>query len=70
MSEPHRMLPEQLRAHCDRFNNEKGKGGVVKLAALLGWTPWTMWCRLSGQHKITQSDEIAVMELIKAYDAQ
>jgi hypothetical protein len=64
------LTSTQLRIHCDSFNDENGSGGVATLAGLLGWTPRTMWRKLSGQHKISQSDEMAILALVKAHHAQ
>ena len=47
------MTPAELRTIC----NEMGKR---RLASLLGWTVRTMDRKLSGQHKITKADELAI----------
>jgi hypothetical protein len=61
------MTPSELRTHCDSFNDETGRGGVTKLAVLLGWTRRTMDRKIFGQHKITQSDEIAINDVMQKY---
>jgi hypothetical protein len=47
------MTPAELRAVCDDV-------GKTKLAGMLGWTVRTLDRKLSGQHKITKGDEVAV----------
>ena len=54
------MNPASLRDICDMLNDERGTGGQTKLARLLGWHYSTLWRKLNGNSRITQSDELAI----------
>jgi hypothetical protein len=54
------MTPADLRAICDSLNDERGTGGQSKIARLLGWHHSTVWRKLNGKSRITQSDELAI----------
>jgi hypothetical protein len=55
------MTPAELRAVCDVV-------GKSKLADLLGWTVRTMDRKLSGKHKITRADELAVRHVTECLE--
>ncbi len=48
------MTPAELRTICEELGKER-------LANLLKWTVRTMDRKLSGQHKITKANEVAVL---------
>ena len=54
------MTPADLRVICDSLNDERGTGGHSKLARLLGWHHSTVWRKLVGQSRITESNALAV----------
>ena len=54
------MTPGSLRSLCDSLDDERGTGGQSKLARLLDWHPSTLWRKLNGKSRITQSDELAI----------
>jgi hypothetical protein len=54
------VTPADLRATCDSLNDEHGTGGQSKLARLLGWHHSTIWRKLNGKSRISQSDELAI----------
>ncbi len=58
------MTPAELRAICDSLNDERGTGGQSKLARLLSWHYSTLWHKLNGKSRITQSDELAISQAI------
>ena len=58
------MSPADLRAICDSLNDERGTGGQSKLARLLDWHHSTVWRKLAGQSPITQSDELAIRQVL------
>jgi hypothetical protein len=58
------MTPADLRAICDSLNDERGTGGQTKLARLLDWDYSTLWRKLSGRSSITQSDELAIRQVV------
>jgi hypothetical protein len=60
------MTPSALRAICDSLNDERGTGGQTKLASSLGWHHSTVWRKLNGKSPITQSDQLAIRQVIEA----
>ena len=54
------MTPDELRAICDGLN----PGGQSKLARMLKWDSSMIRRRLSGDTKITYSDELAISQAI------
>jgi len=54
------LTPADLRAICDSFDDEHGTGGQSKLARLLKWNHSTVWRKLNGKSRITQSNELAI----------
>lgn len=54
------MTPEELRAICDKLNDERGTGGQTRLAGLLHWDGSTVRRKLSGKSPIALSDELAI----------
>ncbi len=56
------MTPADLRFLCDSLNDERGTGGQTKLARLLGWLYSTLWGKLNGKSRITQTDELAISQ--------
>jgi hypothetical protein len=56
------MTPADLRAICGSLDDERGTGGQLKLARLLGWNYSTLWRKLNGKSRITQSDELAIRQ--------
>ena len=60
------LTPADLRAICHSLNDERGTGGQSKLARLLGWDYSTLWRKLNGRSKITQSDELAIRQVMAA----
>lgn len=42
------------------LNDERGTGGQTELAYYLGWNPSSMRRKLSGESKITKTDELAI----------
>jgi Bacterial regulatory protein, Fis family len=63
------MTPADLRAICDSLNDERGTGGQTKLARLLGWNYSTLWRKLNGKSRITQSDELEITGAVGSYHA-
>ena len=59
-----RMPLPDLRAICDSLNDERGTGGQSRLARLLDWDYSTLWRKLTGQSPITQSDELAIRQVV------
>lgn len=55
------MSREELRRICDAVGKER-------LAALLEWTVRTLDRKLSGQHKITKADAMAVRAAVLAVE--
>jgi hypothetical protein len=47
-------------------NNENGTGGQSKLARLVGWSFSTLWRQLNGKSLITQSDELAIRQVVRS----
>jgi len=64
------MTPEELRAHCDSLNDERGTGGQTRLADLLDMHPTLLRKKLAGKVKIRKVDELAVEEAIKRFKRQ
>ena len=64
-----RMTSASLRAICDSLNDERGTGGQRRLARLLGWHYSTLWRKLSGLSRITQSDELAIHQAVTSLKA-
>ena len=58
------MTPPDLHAICDSLNDERGTGGLTKLARRLGWHYSTLWRKLNSLSKITHSDELAIRQAI------
>jgi hypothetical protein len=54
------MTPADLRAICDSLNDERGTSGQIRLARLLDWHHSTVWRKLTGKSKITESDALAI----------
>ncbi len=54
------MTPADLRLITVSLNDERGTGGQTKLARLLGWHHSTVWRKLTGKSRITQSDVLAI----------
>ena len=46
-------------------NDERGSGGQTKLARLLDWHHGTVWRKLNGRGRITQSDELAIRQSLQ-----
>ena len=63
------MTPADLRAICNSLNDERGTGGQSKLARLLGWNHSTVWRKLNGKNRITQSDELAIGQAVASFGA-
>ena len=59
------MTPEELRAICDKLNDERGTGGQTRLAGLLHWDGSTVRRKLSGKSKITRADELAIEKVLE-----
>jgi plasmid maintenance system antidote protein VapI len=59
------MIPADLRATCDSLNDEHGTGGQSKLARLLGWHRSTIWRKLNGKSRITESDALAIQKALE-----
>jgi hypothetical protein len=57
-----------LRAICISLNDELGTGGQTKLASLLSWHYTTLWRKLNGKSRITQSDELAIQRVLQEND--
>ena len=58
------LTPDDLRAICDSLNDERGTGGQSRLARLLKWNHSTVWRKLNGKSPITQSDELAIRQIL------
>ena len=56
------MTPEELRTICDGLN----PGGQSKLARMLTWDSCMIRRRLSGETKITYSDELAIIKALES----
>lgn len=54
------MTKEELRALCDKLNDERGTGGQTRLARFLEWDASTVRRKLSGDLPITKADELAI----------
>ena len=63
------MTPADLRAVCDTLNDERGMGGQTRLVRLLGWHFTTLWRKLNGLSKITQSDYLAIRQAVASLKA-
>jgi DNA-binding transcriptional regulator YdaS (Cro superfamily) len=59
------MTPADLRAICDSLNDERGTGGQSKLARLLGWHHSTVWRKLTGKSRITETDALAIQKAVE-----
>ena len=57
------MTLADLRSLCDSLN----PGGQSKLARMLDWHYTTLWRKLNGKSKFTQSDEYAIQKAIETY---
>ncbi len=55
------MTNDELRTICDRI-------GKDRLAAILDWTVRTIDRKLSGQHKITKADAVAIRAAVLAVE--
>jgi hypothetical protein len=58
------LIPSELRAICNYLNDDHDTGGQSRLARLLGWNYSTVWRKLNGKLKITQSDELAIRQAV------
>ncbi len=58
------MTRSDLWAICNSLNIERGTGGQTKLARLVGWHYSTLWRKLNGKSRITQSDELAIRQAV------
>jgi hypothetical protein len=61
-----RMTPADLQVICNSLNDKRGTGGQSKLAWMLGWHYSTLWWKLNGRSRITQSDEPAIRQAVEA----
>jgi hypothetical protein len=52
-----------------RLNDEHGTGGQTKLAHLLSWHFSTLWRKLNGKSRITQSDELAITQALSGVES-
>ncbi len=59
------MTPADLRAICNSLNDERGAGGQSKLARLFGWHHTTVWRKLIGQSRISESDTLAIERAVE-----
>ncbi len=64
------MTPAELRAVCDSLDDERDSGGQSKLARLLGWHYTTLWRKLNGRSRITQSDQLAIGKVLENRDTE
>ena len=55
----------ELCATCNLFNDETGRGGVARLAALIGITERSMHRKISEQHRIAERDRWAVEDAVR-----
>jgi hypothetical protein len=62
------MSPAELRAICDLLNDERDTGGQSNLAKKLGWHHSTVWRKLNGKSKITESDTLAIIKALELAD--
>jgi hypothetical protein len=58
------MTASDLRAMCNSLSDENGTGGQSGLARLLDWHHSTLWRKLNGKSRITQSDELAIRQAL------
>jgi plasmid maintenance system antidote protein VapI len=58
------MTPSDLRSICDSLNDEHGTGGQSNLSRLLGWHHSTIWRKLNGKSRITESNALAIKKAI------
>jgi DNA-binding transcriptional regulator YdaS (Cro superfamily) len=56
------MTPADLRAITNSLDDERGTGGQSALARLLGWHHSTVWRKLNGSSRITESDALAIQK--------
>jgi hypothetical protein len=59
------FTPSALRAICDSLNDELGTDRRSKLARLLGWHHSTLWRKLAGKSRITESDALAIRKAVE-----
>jgi plasmid maintenance system antidote protein VapI len=59
------MTPADLRAICNWLNDKRGTRGQSKLARLLGWHHSTIWRKLNGKSRITESDALAIQKALE-----
>ena len=59
------LTPADLRAICDSLNDERGTGGQSGLARLLGWHHTTVWRKLNGRSRITESHALAIERAVE-----
>jgi hypothetical protein len=62
------MTPTDLRSICDSLDDKLGKGGQSKLAGMLGWHHSTVWRKLNGKSRITESDALAIKKALELID--
>jgi hypothetical protein len=63
------MTPAEFHSICKSLDDERGMGGQTQLARMLGWHYGTLWRKLNGKSRITQSDELAIRQAISSLKA-
>lgn len=59
------MTTAELRAICEALDEEGGRGGQSRLARLLDWHHSTVWRKLTGRSRVTESDGLAIRRAVE-----
>ena len=56
-----------LEEAASRLDDRHGRGGKTRLARALGWDYSTLWRKLNGRSKITESDLLAAEAVVEKF---